>query len=292
MRGGLPVPRVGKLPAPKLSPAGELSTVEPDPWEDLRRYTPARIALGRAGASLPTAEVLDFQMAHAQARDAVHLALDFAALAGALRQAGFATAAVESLAATRQEYVRRPDLGRRLHPDCRATLAPALGDATSAQRLTLVVADGLSSRAAATHALPLLCALRSRLIAHAARWSIDTIILASQARVALADEVGALRKAEAVVILLGERPGLSSPDSLGLYMTYRPRPGLTDADRNCISNVRAAGLGYAEAALKLHFLLDAARAAGVSGTSVKDHTDQSADSLSALPGSDACDADR
>ncbi len=231
-------------------------------WKTLRRYTEARIAMGRVGASLPTREVLDFSMAHASARDAVHVPLDVPALAAQLHAAGFATAVAASCAADRAEYLRRPDLGRRLAPALHEQLAVA----PEPQRLTVVVADGLSSIAAMRHAVPLLCELRSR----AVEWSLDTVLLATQARVALADELGALRGAEAVAILLGERPGLSSPDSLGVYLTYAPRVGRTDAERNCISNVRPGGLSYAEAAFRLHYLLTQARAQGCSGIAVKD----------------------
>ena len=248
-----------------------LAKREGDPWQALRRYTPARIALGRVGASLPTAEVLAFSMAHARARDAVHLPLDRAFVAASLIEQGFATLCVESQAADRSEYLRRPDLGRALLPACRELLHPA--SPVPAHRLTIVVGDGLSSLAPIRHALPLLVAFRSQLAGCSTQWELDTVFLATQARVALADQIGALRGAEAVVMMLGERPGLSSPDSLGVYLTYAPRPGLTDADRNCISNVRHEGLSYAEAAYKLHYLLEQARLASRSGVLIKDASD-------------------
>jgi len=238
-----------------------------DGWTELRRYTQARIALGRVGASLPTAEVLRFSMAHARARDAVHTALDAQAIQSALQAAGFATLFARSQAADRAEYLRRPDLGRRLHPDCIAGLTP--GGPAPPQRLTVVVADGLSALAATRHALPLLRELRPRL----ADWSLDAVVVATQARVALADAIGNLRGAEAAVILLGERPGLSAPDSLGIYLLYAPRPGRSDAERNCISNVRQHGLSYAEAAHCLHSLLGQARRAGRSGIAIKPGSD-------------------
>jgi len=232
-------------------------------WLALRRYTDARIAIGRVGASLPTREVLNFDMAHARARDAVQIPLDTSALEGQLHEAGFATLHAHSRAADRSEYLRRPDLGRQLAPDCHEALRihePA------DRRLTVVVADGLSAFAAARHAVPLLMQLRERLTG----WSLDAVIIATQARVALADEVGELRSSEALAILIGERPGLSSPDSLGIYMTYAPRRGRTDAERNCISNVRPGGLSYDEAAFRLHYLLEQARLRGQSGVAVKD----------------------
>ena len=247
----------------------EIARGDRERWTHLSRYTPARVALGRVGASLPTAEVLAFSLAHARARDAVHLPLDTEALAAALEAEGFATVQVRSQARDRSEYLRRPDLGRRLHSEDRVLLLDQAPPAP-AGRLTCVVADGLSSLAPARHALPLLQELRSRLTREACPWRVDTVILASQARVALGDEIGELRGATAVVVLIGERPGLSSPDSLGLYLTYAPHPGCSDAERNCISNVRSGGLSYAEAAYKLDYLLDRALAAGVTGVSVKD----------------------
>ena len=235
-----------------------------DPWIALRRYTGARIALGRVGASLMTDQVLAFSMAHARARDAVHLALDTGRMAASLEAAGFQTLRAASRATDRAAYLKRPDLGRALAPECRPPLA--VSGKAPRNRLTVVVADGLSALATIEHALPLLLALRTRLTT----WELDAVVIATQARVALADEIGELRGAEAVVILLGERPGLSSPDSLGIYMTYAPRQGRSDSERNCISNVRAAGLSYAEAAYKLHYLLEQARLGGRSGITVKD----------------------
>ena len=233
-------------------------------WSTLRRFTDARVGLGRVGASLPTDEVLAFQMAHARARDAVHLLLDAQALEASLLAEGFSTLQVQSCAKDRETYVRRPDLGRRLSPNSREVLQVS-ADAP-AGRLTVVVADGLSALATMRHALPLLLEFRTRLNG----WVLDSVVLATQARVALADEIGALRGAEAVAILLGERPGLSSPDSLGMYMTYAPKLGRMDAERNCISNVRQGGLSYPEAAYRLHYLLHRAREAGRSGISIKD----------------------
>ena len=253
-----------------LPARGPLTSVEPsaDSWRALRRYTPARLALGRVGASLPTREVLNFSMAHAQARDAVHLPLDAEALAAAMGEAGFQTLCVRSRATTRAEYLRRPDLGRRLHPGDTAKVLAL--EPSARQRLTVVVGDGLSSLAPARHALPLLLAVQAQL-AQLQGWSLDApILLATQARVALADEVGQLRGSDAVVMLLGERPGLSSPDSLGVYLTYAPRIGCSDAQRNCLSNVRQQGMSYAETAYRLLYLLEQVCAAGRSGVAIKD----------------------
>ncbi|MBL8471841.1 MAG: ethanolamine ammonia-lyase subunit EutC [Rhodocyclaceae bacterium] len=237
--------------------------VQSDAWSELRRYTRARIALGRAGNSLPTAEVLKFSLAHAQARDAVHLALPRDQLLAALAAAGHAALAVHSAAADRAQYLRRPDWGRKLDDASRASLLAARP--AEPPDVVFVIADGLSATASA-HAEPLLQILLTRLQG----WRVGPIVVAEQARVALGDDIGALLGARQVVMLIGERPGLSSPDSLGIYLTYAPRPGRTDAERNCISNVRPEGLGYEHAAHTLHFLLAGARRLGLSGIGLKD----------------------
>jgi len=240
----------------------------PDPWEHLRRHTAARIALGRAGVSLPTVEWLRFGVAHALARDAVHLPFDGAALAAALAAQGFDAVQIESQAADRASFLRRPDLGRRLSPRSAALLAGVAGAGCD---LAVVVGDGLSARAASTHALPLLLELRPRLEAEGLR--IGPVAVAQQCRVALGDEAGACLKARAVLVLLGERPGLSSPDSLGAYLTWAPAPGRADAQRNCVSNIRPEGLPVTEAARKIAWLLAAARRLGASGVALKDGSD-------------------
>jgi len=241
-----------------------------DPWQQLRRLTQARIALGRAGASLPTSELLRFGTAHAQARDAVHQALDVPALTAELNVSGFSPRLVGSQAADRGTYLRRPDLGRRLDAVSVRDLQ-ALGESRGVddQRLAIVVADGLSALATRSHAPGFLAALQT----HLPELTQQPLIIATQARVALGDEIGHLLGAQMVLMLIGERPGLSSPDSLGLYLTFGPRPGLTDADRNCISNVRPAGLPYAEAARKLVYLINGARRLGRTGVDLKDDSD-------------------
>ncbi|OZA83546.1 MAG: ethanolamine ammonia-lyase, partial [Azorhizobium sp. 39-67-5] len=210
-----------------------------DPWLAFARHTPARIALGRTGASLPTQEVLRFALAHAQARDAVHTPFDSNAMAEQVRALGFETLQVASAAPARDVYLRRPDLGRRLSTDSRALLDAAPHGPID---LALVVADGLSSAAVHAQAVPFLAALKPWI--EKEKWRVSPVCVAAQARVALGDEVGAALKARAVLVMIGERPGLSSPDSLGLYLTFAPRPGRTDAERNCISNVRAEGLSH------------------------------------------------
>jgi len=250
-------------------------------WEALRKFTDARIALGRAGVSLPTRELLAFQLDHARARDAVHLALDYDALKQQLEAAGFPVQQLRSAAADRQAYLQRPDYGRRLDEASRVQLAARRQEPSQPARfdLAIVVADGLSAVAIKQNTLPLLKALTRRL--EAEEWSLAPICIVQQGRVAIGDEVAQLLNADAVVVLIGERPGLSSPDSLGLYMTWAPQVGLTDANRNCISNVRPAGMSYDNAAYRLHYLLSEARRRKLSGVSLKDETAPESDVIDA-----------
>jgi ethanolamine ammonia-lyase small subunit len=227
-----------------------------DPWARYRAATPARIGLGRSGDALPTAALLDLQMAHARARDAVHGTVDFAALAVAL--APLQTVLVRSAARDRAEYLARPDLGRRLESD--AVLSPAPCD------ICFVVADGLSAAAVATHAAPLVHAARARL----GDLNIGPVVLAEQGRVAIGDDVGARLGARLVAVLIGERPGLSVADSLGVYLTFDPKPGRRDSERNCISNIHGAGLGIEAAADKLAGLARGALALGLTGVGLKE----------------------
>jgi ethanolamine ammonia-lyase small subunit len=238
-----------------------------DPWSDLRDHTAARLALGRAGCSLPTDEVLRFGLAHAQARDAVQRALDVATAAAALQAAGLAVLEVRSAASDRTTFLLRPDLGRKLSDDSRLALQAVAGPACD---LLLVVADGLSAPAIERNALPLIQALRAQA---PPGWHIGPVVLATQARVALGDEIGELLKARLVAMLIGERPGLSSPDSLGIYLTWHPRSGRSDAERNCISNIRPEGLAYDAAAHRFWWLCREARRLGMSGVTLKDGSD-------------------
>jgi ethanolamine ammonia-lyase small subunit len=242
----------------------------PDPWAELRRHTPARIGLGRSGTALPTAEVLRFAAAHAAARDAVHVPHDVDALQAELAAEGWpAVHAVTSRAADRAEYLRRPDLGRRLIATDAQRLQAAAGDAPA--DLCVVLADGLSAPALQRHALPLLSQLRAALDNNdGAAFTWAPLVIATQARVALADEIGALLQARVALILIGERPGLSSPDSLGAYLTHAPAVGRSDAERNCVSNIRPEGLPYANAAARIAWLLREALRRGVSGVGLKD----------------------
>ena len=229
-----------------------------DPWAVLRSATRARVALGRAGDALPTARELEFRAAHAAARDAVHQPLDPAVVRTALDPA-LELLEVHSAAPDRATYLQRPDLGRQL---AEGTELPR-GDAD----LAVVVADGLSPRAVHEHAAGLVTALLERLPG----WTVAPLVLAHQARVALGDAVGEALGARAVVVLIGERPGLSSADSLGVYLTWDPRPGRADSERICVSNVRPPhGLSYAQAADTVAALLGAARELGASGVVLKD----------------------
>jgi len=252
---------------------GQPESVTSMPWTDWRRNTPARIALGRAGVAIPTDETLRFGLAHAMARDAIHTPLDMAALQAALEQAGHGVLQLRSQAADRNEYLRRPDLGRRLAPADVQRLRAMAAAAGPPPELCVVVGDGLSSLAVQRHAAPLLAALLPHL---APGWRLAPVVLVQQARVAVADEVGEALGARLSVILIGERPGLSSPDSLGIYLTHGPRVGRHDAQRNCISNVRPEGLAYPQAARKLAWLIRQALQRGLSGVDLKDESEAEA----------------
>ena len=238
-----------------------------DPWTELRRHTAARIALGRAGNSLPTEAWLRFSAAHALARDAVDAVLDSKALAAALDAEGFQTLTIESAASDRATYLRRPDRGGHLSERSAALLHQRQ---TPDCDLAVLIGDGLSAAAAQNHALPLLLALRQLLQAEAVL--LGPVAVATQARVALGDEVGGLLQARAVLVLIGERPGLSSPDSLGAYLTWAPHVGRRDAERNCVSNIRSEGLPPGAAARTLAWLLAGARRLGATGVVLKDES--------------------
>jgi ethanolamine ammonia-lyase small subunit len=238
-----------------------------DPWRGLTQWTSARIAIGRAGVSIPTTPLLAFNSDHALARDAIYTPLNIARMRQIFQDAGFETCTVTSRARNRPDYLRHPNLGRLLDPTSAETLQRK---ARLSRVLTVVVADGLSALAPMTHALPLLEALHDGL----ADWILDRVVLATEARVALGDEVGQIRGAEAVLVLIGERPGLKSPDSLGAYLTYQPQVGRMDSERNCVSNIRPDGLSYQQAAFRLLHLLSRARILGATGVALKDNSDQ------------------
>ena len=226
---------------------------------DLKSFTPARVALGQTGHSLPTRELLRFQLDHARARDAVHQPLDAASL-------GVPHLLLCSAATDRASYLRHPNLGRTLSEESRALIAPGDYDAA------IVIADGLSAPAVHHHAVALMEELLPRLAEE--EWRLAPLTVVLEGRVAIGDEIGLRFGARQVVVLIGERPGLSSPDSLGVYLTWDPRPGRSDAERNCISNVRAEGVSSAVAAHKLHFLMREARARKLSGVGLKEDAGQ------------------
>jgi len=239
-----------------------------NPLLELRRLTPARIALGRTGTSMPTSAQLDFQYAYAQARDAVHLPFDSAGLSTQLTEIGRDSLLLHSAATNRDSYLQRPDLGRKLSDESAHTLRTYAAANPGGIDLVIVVADGLSALAVHRHTLPFLSRLEEQVLAEG--WSVAPVMLVEQGRVAVADEIGELMGAKMTVILIGERPGLSSPDSLGLYFTYNPKVGLTDAYRNCISNVRLEGLSYGMAAHRLLYLMREACRRQLSGVNLKD----------------------
>jgi len=237
------------------------------PLTDLRALTPARVGLGRSGASLPTEALLDFTLDHARARDAVHAAFDVPAMITGLHDLGLEAIEVSSRAPDRKDYLRRPDLGRTLDQASRQRLATGDGGAC---RLAIAIGDGLSPTAVNAHAVHVVRSLIPYLAADGIE--IGRTAVARGARVALGDEIGALAGAQMMVVLIGERPGLSASDSLSAYLTHAPKVGLTDAARNCVSNIHGAGLGYDEAAHRIAWLIREGLARGVTGVALKDES--------------------
>jgi ethanolamine ammonia-lyase small subunit len=237
-------------------------------WSTLRRLTAARIGLKRTGASLATGPLLDFKLAHARARDAVHETLDEARLSVEIATFGLPVLRVYSAAENRQRYLMRPDLGRQLAPGAEAILAPYAGS----YDVAFVMADGLSAGAVQAHGHPVLAG--ALLVLQSEDWRIAPLVIARHGRVALGDAIAAALGADCVAVLIGERPGLTAPDSMGAYLTWQPRPETTDADRNCISNIRLEGIGYADATFKLTHLLRSMRARRLSGVRLKDDSDR------------------
>lgn len=254
----------------KASEASASYVIE-DVWARLAATTPARIALGRAGTGMPTREVLRFSLAHAQARDAVHTPFHAAEVEAGIAGLGFEVVSLHSADPARDAYLRRPDLGRKLSDESRAALREAATLLASPPDIAIVVADGLSSTAIHAQTVPFLTEFKARIAEGG--WSVAPVAVVEQARVALGDEVGEILRARVVIVLIGERPGLSSPDSLGLYLTFAPKVGRSDAERNCISNVRGEGLSYAHAAFKLAWLLKEALARQLTGVTLKDESD-------------------
>jgi ethanolamine ammonia-lyase small subunit len=246
-----------------------LAETSEDPWARLRGLTAARIGLARSGASIATSPLLEMRLAHARARDAVHAPLDEEHLRADLAALGLPVLTVASAVRDRAQYLMRPDLGRQLAPDAKAVLANHAG---SGYDVAVVIADGLSACAVERHAKPLLAALLPQL--QADRWRVAPLTIVRQGRVAIGDAVAQLLRARVVAVLIGERPGLSAPDSMGAYLTWQPGPHTTDANRNCISNIRPEGIDPASAAFKVTHLLRAMQARQVSGVALKDDTEQ------------------
>jgi ethanolamine ammonia-lyase small subunit len=232
-------------------------------FPDLKRFTIARVGLGRTGNSLSTRDLLDFQLAHARARDAVHGAFDPHALSAEIESAGMQSLVLSTAATNRPEYLRRPDLGRTLEQHSNQAMQEIAGPFD----VIFIVADGLSPLAIQTQAVPFLRAVTARL--NPSDWRIAPVIIATQGRVALSDEIGSIAQASLAVMLIGERPGLSSFDSMGVYLTWSPKPGRTDADRNCISNIRPDGLSIGAASELLLLLMRESRARRLSGVTLK-----------------------
>lgn len=242
-----------------------MTTPAPRSLRDLRHLTPARVGLGRTGASLPTQALLKFTLDHARARDAVHAAFDPAAIVAGLDAIGLRTLVASSLAGSRAEYLKRPDLGRKLGATSQHLLA---SEPHGPCHLAIVIGDGLSPSAVNAHAVELV----RNLVLKLGAIEPGPAVVASGARVALGDEIGALLKARMVVVLIGERPGLSAPDSLGAYITFAPKAGRTDADRNCVSNIHGSGLSYDEAAFRIAWLVREGLARRLSGVALKDES--------------------
>ncbi len=260
-----------------------------NPWSILQDFTDARIGLGRTGISLPTDKLLDFQLSHAKARDAVHLPLDlerlfegFADMPLELELLGKSNSkgvlsdgciplVLHSQASNRHIYLQRPDLGRRVNKESKQKLLELKQE--EAYDLAIVVVDGLSSIAIKENAINFIHKLTRELVNDDEDWLLAPFTIVEQGRVAIGDEIGKLLNAKAVLVLIGERPGLSSPDSLGIYLTYNPKVGLNDSNRNCISNVRSDGLSYEEATKKSLYLLKESRKLQLSGVNIKDRTE-------------------
>ncbi|HEY9048641.1 MAG TPA: ethanolamine ammonia-lyase subunit EutC [Ohtaekwangia sp.] len=238
-----------------------------DSWQSLQTFTAARIALGRTGVSVPIQEALKFKLAHAHARDAVYSLLETQDLAIALESLQLPVYRLKSQAGSREEYLKRPDHGRRLHTDAVGILQQSIHPAAD---IAIVLADGLSATAINVHAIPVLQELISSL--KDTGYTLAPVTLVEQGRVGIGDEIGFLLNAKLVIILIGERPGLSSPDSMGAYITYAPSVGLTDEARNCISNIRPEGLSYKEAANKIFYLVQEALRRKLSGVQLKDNS--------------------
>ncbi len=262
-----------------ISDGSPEKVVTRNPWDKLREFTSARIALGRSGNSVPTDELLSFQLDHAQAMDAVHCSLNVDALVAqlsdsysVLEQTLEPPVVVTSRVTDRFMYLQRPDLGRQLDEASWQKLEVISTEHNAELDLAIVVADGLSSIAIQNHAVPVITRLISLLTGDDHEWNLAPITVVKQGRVAVGDDVGQCFNAKAVLILIGERPGLTSPDSMGMYLTWGAKRGSKDSDRNCISNVRPQGLNYDDACQRAFYLLKEARRLQISGVNLKDRS--------------------
>lgn len=242
--------------------------LKPNAWEQLKQFTDARIALGRAGGSLPTRPALAFQLAHAEAKDAVLKKLDIALLEQQLSALQHKMLHVQSDAADKDVYLKRPDLGRELSEESRLQLKQYAQQHPAAYDVLIVAGDGLSARAIEDNAPYFIQQFYTA--CHEQNWSVAPLVIAVGSRVALGDEIASILRAKMLVMLIGERPGLSSPDSMGIYYTWQAQKGCHDAMRNCISNVRPAGLPVQVAIQRLVALMRKSCALGMSGVHLKD----------------------
>lgn len=247
-----------------------------DPWLKLKQFTSARIGIGRSGVAIPTAELLAFQMAHAQARDAVLTEIDFKKIISFLKKEKISTLELESACANRENYLTRPDLGRILSENSKTKMkgnAKIKNKSNDSHSISLIIVDGLSSAAIEKNITPLFKILLPEL--RKRKLHIMPIALVKNGRVAIGDEISFLQKTDICLVLIGERPGLSSPDSLGVYMTYKTKPGTTDERRNCISNIREGGMSYPLATTKILYLIEESLRKKISGVNLKDNAIES-----------------
>jgi ethanolamine ammonia-lyase small subunit len=241
--------------------------VKKDVWRSLKQHTDARIALGRTGNSLPTKELLHFGMSHALAKDAIYKEMEVEKIQNFLREHNISSVLVSSRAKDKKEYLINPNLGRQLSEESSNLL---LQQNVEKGNIAIIFADGLSAAAINLNAIPVLLEIRAAL--KGSKFNLSPVIIAKHARVALSDEIGESLKSDASIMLIGERPGLSSPDSLGVYLTWNPKKGCNDSERNCISNVRPQGLSYQQAAFKTFWLLKEAKKLNMSGIHLKDES--------------------
>jgi len=239
--------------------------IQADPLTAFSQFTPARIAIGRVGTSIPIKESLQFKLAHAHARDAVYSVLDTDGLSNSLKVFDLPVLLLHSRAVGRHKYLKRPDLGRRLNEESEKQLV----DYGSGFDIAIIMADGLSATAVNENAFGLLERLLPML--RASGLKIAPLCLVAEGRVAIGDDIGHIFKARLSLVLIGERPGLSSADSMGAYLTFNPRPGLTDESRNCVSNIRPQGLKHKPAAQKIFYLVTEALKRKLSGVALKDN---------------------